>query len=307
MTAPAARERRPSTGLAYDLLAIDLDGTLLGPDAGVSEQNIRAVHRARDAGLDVIVCTGRGYIESRRILETIGHTDAVIVAGGSITACGRTGATLHRFTMHHSIVSRAVRVINECAQPAMVLKDAPAAGFDYLIVAGEGEHALDPVASWWFEEMGATVRFAKSLDADEHPEQTIRVGLCTDGRRSAPIAARLRAEMGDATLMHDFPAVLGPHGRGEAPRRVNIVELFDARASKWAALTRLADERGIEASRIAAIGDEINDVCMIQGAGLGVAMGNAVDAVRAVADRHTGTNTEDGVASAIDRILAGEW
>ncbi len=302
------RERRaPGTASNYDLLAIDLDGTLLGPDARVSSRNVEAVHAAREAGLDVIVCTGRGYIESRRILEAIGQTDAVIVAGGSITACGETGATLHRFEMHHALVARAVRTINAHGQAAMVLKDAPAAGYDYLVVSGEDEHPLDPVASWWFEEMGATVRFATRLDADEHPEQTIRVGLCTENHRSAPIAAALSAEMGDATLLHDFPAVLGPHGGGSAPRRVNIVELFDARANKWSALTRLAGERGIDPTRIAAIGDEINDVCLIEGAGLGVAMGNAVDAVRAVADRHTLANTDDGVAHAIERILAGEW
>ncbi|MEZ6241553.1 MAG: HAD family hydrolase [Phycisphaerales bacterium] len=307
MPAPAARERRPRTTLAYDLIAIDLDGTLLGPDARVSERNVQAVHAARDAGLDVIVCTGRGYIESRRILNAIGQTDAVIVAGGSVTACGRTGATLHRFAMHHALVSRAVRVINESGSPAMVLKDAPAAGYDYLIVSGEDEHPLDPITSWWFDQAGATVRFVRTLDADEHPEQTLRVGLCTDEHLSAPIATRLQVEMGEATLMHNFPAVVGPHAGGGAPRRVNIVELFDARASKWSALSRLAEQRGITPSRIAAIGDEINDVCMIEKSGLGVAMGNAVPAVRGVADRHTLPNTEDGVAHAIDRILAGEW
>ncbi len=304
---PATPVPHPRTSLAYDLVAIDLDGTLLGPDARVSARNIEAVHAARAAGLDVIVCTGRGYIEARKILVAIGQTDSVIVAGGSITACGRTGATLHRFSMHHALVSRAVRVINDSGNAAMVLKDAPAAGFDYLIVSGEDDHPLDPITSWWFEQAGATVRFVRTLEDDEHPEQTLRVGLCTDAHLSAPIESTLSAEMGDATLMHNFPAVVGPHNGGDRPRRVNIVELFDARASKWAALEKLAGERGIAPARIAAIGDEINDVSMIKGAGLGIAMGNAVSAVRELADRHTGPNIDDGVALAIGRILSGEW
>ena len=66
--------------------------------------------------------------------------------------------------------------------------------------------------------------------------------------------------------------------------------------------------RGRDApERIAAIGDEINDAAMIRSAGLGVAMGNAVPAVRDAARRHTLANTHDGVAYAIARILGGEW
>ena len=67
----------------------------------------------------------------------------------------------------------------------------------------------------------------------------------------------------------------------------------------------------IPASRIAAIGDEVNDLAMIEGAakggGLGIAMGNAIDVVKRAAKRHTESNTQDGLARAIDRMLSGEW
>jgi hydroxymethylpyrimidine pyrophosphatase-like HAD family hydrolase len=55
------------------------------------------------------------------------------------------------------------------------------------------------------------------------------------------------------------------------------------------------------------VGDQINDVTMIRGAGLGIAMGNAIEAVRAVADRVTTSNAEAGVARAIEMVLCGEW
>ena len=69
----------------------------------------------------------------------------------------------------------------------------------------------------------------------------------------------------------------------------------------------MARRRGVPTSRIAAIGDEINDVGMVRGAGLGVAMENAVPSVSGAATKHTRSNDDDGVAFAIERILSGRW
>ena len=65
--------------------------------------------------------------------------------------------------------------------------------------------------------------------------------------------------------------------------------------------------RGTERTVIAAIGDEVNDLAMIEGAGLGIAMGNAVASVKKAARVQTLSHAEDGVAHAIDRILSAEW
>ena len=65
-----------------DVLAIDLDGTLLGRDKKVSRANIEAIDRARQAGVHVLICTGRGLVESRSAREAIGQELPVMVAGG---------------------------------------------------------------------------------------------------------------------------------------------------------------------------------------------------------------------------------
>ncbi|MFN7613875.1 MAG: HAD-IIB family hydrolase, partial [Phycisphaerae bacterium] len=70
----------------YDILARDLDGTLLRSDGTVSPASIAAIERARKAGLRVIVCTGRGWVECKHILEQIRQSDPVVVAGGAIVA-----------------------------------------------------------------------------------------------------------------------------------------------------------------------------------------------------------------------------
>ncbi len=299
----------PLTTLNYDLLAVDLDGTLLGPDGSVSEANVAAVRAAADAGLRVVVCTGRGLVECRRILDRVWgdhlpQAGPVIVAGGAITADPATGRTLHRFQMPEGMVRRAVARVHGAGLAAMVLKDPAAAGFDYLVVEGAGGHPLDPVTAWWFEMLHVSFKTVVSLEQDEHPEQTVRVGACADAEHATRLAMHFREEFGAEATLHSFPAVVA---KDLGTRRVHILEVFDAAANKWTAVERLAAEMGVPTDRVAAIGDEINDAPMIAGAGLGIAMGNAIEQVRGLAQRVTKPNTESGVAHAIDRILSGAW
>jgi hypothetical protein len=92
--------------------------------------------------------------------------------------------------------------------------------------------------------------------------------------------------------------------RTEGGEVLHILEAFDKSANKWSALQHLARQWGVPERRIAAIGDEVNDIPMIANAGLGIAMGNAIPAVKAVAKAHTGDNRSDGVAEAIERLLS---
>lgn len=287
----------------YDILAVDLDGTLLRPDGSVSEANRIALDRARDAGMDIVICTGRGLSECAHVCVSAGQTGPVVVASGSITADPTTGATLHRVPMQRDMLDQAVAIALDADQVPAVYKDAHAAGYDYLLVQA-GERQIDPVLAWWFDHHGLDTRTIAAIADDPHPELTVRVGVCVDASIAAPIAESLALAFGPRATMHNFPAVVGTeHGE----RVVHIIEVFDARAHKWAAIERLATERRVPISRVAAIGDEVNDVTMLRGAGLGIAMGNAVPEAVKAADVRTESNTEDGVARAIERILDGAW
>lgn len=293
----------------YDMLALDLDGTVLDRQSRVRPVVAEAIGRAREAGMLVVVCTGRGLPESRPSIEAIGASDLAIVAGGSIIADPRTGRTLHRFPMHPTLTARLTETLLDKGHPVMVLKDPDAAGYDYLIVTGRRRLALDPVTQWWFEEMDVNIRLATDVKRDPHPEHTVRVGVCAEPNELDELERAVYERFEDTVIVHNFPAVVAPddaaHWAGGAT--AHILECFDARADKWNAVRHIAAERGIPHERIAAVGDQINDVSMIREAGLGVAMGNAIEEVRAVADRHTSTNEEEGVARAIGLILSGEW
>lgn len=293
----------------YDLLALDLDGTTFDPTGRVTDVTVEAIRRARAAGMRVTVCTGRGLVECEGALERIGQTDPVVVAGGSITGCPVTRRTLHRFAMDPTLVRRAVDIFIKHRHPALVLKDPLDAGFDYLVVVGEEKLDLDPVTVWWFSKMKVEVRFVPSLDHDAHPEHTVRAGVCGMSGTLNSMVRDLNEQLGDRAVMHHFPAVVAPThaSRTGDGQTLHVLEVFDKKATKWSAVSRLADEWGIAHDRIAAIGDEINDIAMLKGAGLGIAMGNAVPAARDAAKRQTKSNAEDGVAWAVEKILSGEW
>jgi 5-amino-6-(5-phospho-D-ribitylamino)uracil phosphatase len=296
-------------GLRYDMLAIDLDGTLLDSAGRVSERNKRALGAARDAGLRITVCTGRGLVECRHVLDAIAQEDTAVVAGGSIIACPKSGRTLHRFAFEPGFVTRAVERMLGHRYPVMVLKDPAETGYDYLMVQGAERHALDPVTIWWFEKMNVKVRYASGLDEDDHPDHTVRLGVCGNDDKMAVICADLEEVFAGETCMHHFPAVVAPeHARMISPGRcLHVLEVFRHDANKWSAIQWIAARAGIDRSRIAAIGDQVNDLHMIEGAGLGIAMGNAVPAVKKIAGRETAGNDEDGVAEAVERILDGSW
>lgn len=293
----------------YDMIAIDLDGTLLDSHGKVSRRNLEAVHAARNAGLQVIVCTGRGLVECDHVLSAIEQIEPVIVAGGSITACPVKRSTINRFALDAATVTNAVMRLLEHEHPVMVLKDPSHAGYDYLMVVGEKQLALDPVTVWWLEKMNVKHRFCCGLHEDEHPEHTVRLGVCGLSSAMARITADLREQFTGQLFMHHFGAVVAPEHASHLPdgEQLHILEVFDSRAHKWAAIEWLATRDGIDRSRVCAIGDQINDLTMIREAGLGVAMGNAIPEIKRLAKQETASHDEDGVAIAIEKVLSGEW
>lgn len=312
-----------STRCNYDLIAIDLDGTLLGDDHAISPANLRSIARALDSGVRVSVCTGRGYNECKRYVRAVGHVDPVIVAGGAIVADAQDGRTIQSFTMRPDLVRRLVDAMLTHDHAVLLLKDAGAIagpegggamtsagvvpGHDYVIVSPRGEAGVDPVSLWWFRSHGIRVRIVPSLDHDEHPEHTVRVGVCgTRGETNAAARTMREGFVGEVTL-HHFGAVAPGDAARNSDDQMVILEAFDRDVNKWSAIRWLAQRDGIDLGRVAAIGNDVNDVHMLEHAGLGVAMGNAIPECLAIADRTTRAHTDDGVAHAIDRILSGEW
>lgn len=292
--------------IPYRLLALDLDGTLLDARSRLSPANREAVSRAIDAGLEVVVCTGRGFAECRHVLDDLTMAGAAVVAGGAMTVQLPSGETLHRSAMPADLVREVSRILNAATgHYVLLLKDRSATGVDYVLL---GDGRVDAASEWWFNQVPVAVQRAERFEDDPHPDETIRLGIVTTAREMKRLGARVVEEFGRRTFVHHFPVINSDgNGRHLADDAIHLMEIFNAQTNKWSAISALAAQRGIDAGQIAAIGDEINDVAMIRHAGLGVAMGNAIDPIKQVADRITLDQAQDGVAHAIEQILAGAW
>jgi len=284
--------------MKYKLLAIDIDGTLLDSTGRVPEAHRAAIGRARDAGMIVALCTGRGLAESRPAIEALDHHGPIVLAGGSLVSDPTTNKTLHRAIIEPDLAEQVARHLLGYDEAVLMLVDPEVSDEDYVVINAE---KLTANTQWWFDMIGAVVRRVDSLDAyDLH--HVLRTGIVGPASRMPPIEQSLTDALAPRVFVQHFTAV-----KEEGQEPVHVLEVFASGVNKWSGLRWLADEHGIAPQQVAAIGDHINDVAMLAEAGCGIAMGNAVEAARQAADYITETNNDHGLAHAIDRLISERW
>ncbi len=276
----------------YRLLGIDLDGTLLDPSHAVSPAERAALHRAHDAGIKIVLCTGRAYAETRHIVGQIGlDLDAAITVGGAVITDVRTEQTIWKREIDPDVARAGYDWFAQRGFAVLWLTDAASRGFDGYAIDGPRRH---PAFDRWLQGTPCAVRAVDALPAN--PEPAVRLTVVDDEDALVTLSEQL-ARAFEHRLTHNILT---------APQyRLRLIEVFAAGVNKWLAIQALCERWGIDARQTAAIGDDVNDVDMIREAGLGIAMANAHPSVKAVARRHTASHTEGGVAQAIDELLAG--
>ena len=272
------------------MIAIDLDGTLLSPDGKVTDRCKAAVHGALRAGLLVCFATGRNWTESRTVLDAVEHFDTAVFVGGAMVVDTKKDVTLHRTMMQPALAAEVCKMLEESGHAVLALQDTGETGVDYLITA---DVDLNDATSHWMNVTAAKVHRVASLGDYPHPH-TIRVGIVADPADVEREQAALAARFGERIVMQ---AIRVPAAG------VDVLEIFDPAVNKWEGIQHVARAHGIAPQEIVAIGDDVNDLPMIANAGLGVAMGNAKDEVKAAAKQVIGPNTEDGLARFIEELV----
>lgn len=294
------------------MIAFDLDGTLIGPDGRVSARNLAALRTAERAGISVVVATGRRHCYAMKVLSELGlgAEDAVISSNGTVT---RTiGARLLERTLLPVETARWLCGHVDEFRNALVMT------FDK--VGPDGEDARGALVVERLEELNASIgrwmaanepyiAQADPLERALDGEAPIQMMLCGTMERMRRAEARLVQHPGIAGVgVAPSAAVEVVLHRTEYPERdLSIVDILPAGCSKGAALLRLAASRGIQADEIVAIGDNWNDLSMLEVAGHAVLMGNAPADLRDLA-RERGwmvgkRHDEDGVAVTIEALL----
>jgi Cof subfamily protein (haloacid dehalogenase superfamily) len=257
-----------------DLVALDLDGTLLAPDESVSPRNRTAIAAALAAGIRVVLVTGRGVDTPIRVSKELGLNLPVICCHGALTKDFGANKILEH-----------VPVPLQYAKP--MIEFAEREGLAIAVYHDEAFHRLEGSKIYMDDMRGPGWREAASLS------EMLRGGAPTFIRFLGPESVqRMQREFGDLPLAFRY----------ETWQDFVECAVLSREASKKNALAKLCADFGVSAERVLAIGDSRNDVPMLRWAGIGVAMGNALPEVRESVRYVTSSNDRDGVAQAIERF-----
>lgn len=273
------------------LVALDLDGTLFDNSSRISKRNLTAIRSITDKGIHVVISTGRPFegIPFDQIKGT-GINYAITANGSGIYEIS-TGKCLYENAMGEELVTPILNFLLtrdihmdafiggkgytpvQCVETAQKLT-VPSSIKNYIITT---RTRLDNILQFIHENQlkvqKMTLNFYPAADGTLIDRETVRKFLVSNP---------------------SITTVCGGY---------NNLEFTRADANKGVGLRKLAEILGVNPDATMAIGDTENDLAIIEAAGIGVAMGNATDAVKARADYVTTTNTKDGVAAAIEHFI----
>lgn len=267
--------------VAVRLIALDMDGTLLNNALEITPHTRDVLREARARGVTVVLATGRMHCSARPYARALGLGDVPLVSyNGALVRMSESGRVL----LHRPLAMTAARAIADYAE-------------------GRGFHLQVYVNDQYLvrEDCEKARRYA----------QIAGIPPVVAG---APLAGAICARP-TKMLLYEDEGILRQVAldlRALAGRHVNLsfsysyfLEIVRAGVSKAGALAWLAKRMGIDRSEIMAVGDSENDLEMLEYAGLGVAMGNASAEIRSRAGYVTLSNDEDGVATAVERLVLG--
>lgn len=267
--------------MTFRLLVLDLDGTVMTREMTISERVVDAIDRARQQGIIVTIATGRVYNSAVQYLPQLGIREPIITFQGALVSDPATGEVIHVAGLHGETAAAVIRRLKQLGvytiafhgEHAMVERTAPELDL-YLSFHPGGE---------------ADVRLVPDLAEFVTQENPIKLLFATNPDDLDSIVAQLGDEFaGLASVLrsHEF-----------------FGEVTAAGVHKGTAIARLAEHLGVPREQVIALGDEENDLAMIEWAGLGLAMATAPESVTSRADAVVPSIHEDGVAWAIERYL----
>jgi len=271
------------------LLATDIDGTLLNPQFQISDGDLAALRRAHATGIEIVLVTGRRHTFALPIAKQLGFDLWLISSNGAVTR-SLSGETFHRDLIPAEICRKLCGAMQEFRGNTVLTFDRETKGAIVL----ERLDELGTSIRRWLDKNMEYIEFVVPIEKAlmTNPVQAMFCG--TVARMSAALQVLERAGMdGLVTIL-----------RTEYPERdLSLIDVLNAECSKGHALERWAAHRGYRREEVMAVGDNHNDVEMLEFAGHPVIMGNACEELRARGWRVTGGNHECGLAAALESAL----
>ncbi len=260
------------------LVALDLDGTLMGDDRIITPRVRQAINAAQKQGAVVTLATGRMFSFLVPIARELGITAPLICYQGGLIQAADSITPIYRATMDVALV-REVLAWQTQRNLHIVLYA------DDAVFLTEHLHSIE----FYQHMLGENLVWVDSLDSVLEHHQPVKFIIFVEPEEADALKEELQTLFGarlEITRSHAL-----------------IVEGNPLGVSKGDALRRLADYMHIPQSQVMAVGDQDNDIPMVEWAGIGVAMGNASPGLKAIADWIAPPLQEDGAAVALERFV----
>lgn len=268
----------------YKMLVTDMDYTLLNKEKQVSERNREALKRAVEKGVHMVVATGRIYTSARIYAKLLRLSTPIIASNGAIIK--DASKTVFRDILNQDTVREMLRLCHKYG--------AYCHFFTENTIYSEKLINVSLRYTEWNKYMGE--------------EDQVKIRIVDDGEE---IIEAAKSEVLKAVVFDDDDDKIQKLREGIIETGIVSVsqsmkhnlEVMNKGVTKGNAVRILAQMYGINREEIIAIGDNENDISMIEYAGLGIAMGNAEESLKRVANHITGDYQEDGVAEAIEQFI----
>jgi Cof subfamily protein (haloacid dehalogenase superfamily) len=272
------------------LLAVDIDGTLVNSSDELTDVTRDALIRATEAGIKLVLATGRRYRRALPLVEPLRINAPVVTASGALIKRPLDHVTLYRADLDPILLRRLLSILDAAGYQAVLYADTFDQGYDFFCVRDQVEQP----------ELADFLRLNAGCESVHPSLMTNPPPGIFAGFAIGPREEMLRVH---DELQAQLPGLLYTHVL-RSPRYIGYMcEIAPAGVTKWSGILRLANEWGIAADEICAVGDDVNDIPMITQAGLGVAMGNAVEEVKAAADWIAPTHDQDGLVTVVESLL----
>jgi len=272
------------------LIAIDIDGTLLDQHFQLTARNVAALRSAHQAGAEILLATGRRHDYALPIAKELGFPVWLISSNGALIRSSE-GETFFFDLLPRTSAIKLIRHMEQFRGNAVLTFDR--AGHDALVL--ERVEELNQSIARWIQNNERYIRYVSPLEDALAGEDPIQTMYC--GRVGRMQEAQLR--LAEADFLDEITIVRTQYDH----RDLCILDVLNRNCSKGHALRRWAEYHGVPRAQIMAIGDNYNDLEMLEYAGLPVIMGNASEELKQSGWKLTGSNAESGVAQALEELF----
>ena len=271
------------------LLAVDIDGTLTDPSYQVSARNIAALRAAHEAGVQIVLATGRRHDYAMPVAREIGIPLLLVSSNGALVRSS-IGETFYTDRLPARTANELIQYMGDFRGHAVLTFDR--AGKGALVL--ERFDDLNRSISRWLELNGPFIEYVSPLESSL-TEDPIQAMYCGKLSRMEELERHLK----QAGFLAQISVLKTQYDH----RDLSILDILNRDCSKGHALRRWAEIQGISREQIMAIGDNYNDLEMLEFAGLPFVMGNASQDMKQSGWKVTGSNAEHGVAQALEELL----